>query len=431
MNGMDEKTKIEIRSEEVQEILSHPPRGLIRWGSTAVCLILAVFFTGSFFFSYPDTIDCKITLTTSDPPIWIVAKSTGRIKELYIRDKQRIEIGGVIAAIENPADTRVVLSLERQLAQIRMDGYPIKDISVRDINLGDIQDSYTSFVKAASQYNNSLQHNLYGQKIKSEEAQLPVYGEYIASMTRQMRISDTQHRLAKNEYGREKKIYEGGLTSVSEVETAEQTLLGRRMSAEQTRSALAGARVQMAQVRNNINELRIQRAQEIKENETALYAALQSLRNDIKVWKQTYLLTSPMDGILSYANIWKANQNISSGDRAFSVTGRQKGLVLGKIQIPVAGSGKVRTGQRVNVKLDGYPYLEYGFLTGEIISVASMSDSDVYMATVKIPSPLTTSYHKDITMRGDLSGTAEIITSNLSVAERMLSPFRYIINRNM
>lgn len=428
---MNERKKIEIRSEEVQEILSRPPRGLIRWGSTAICLIFAVFFTGSFFFSYPDTINCKITLTTSDPPVWIVSKSTGRIKELCVKDKQRIEIGTVIAVVENPADTKEVLGLEKQLAQVRIDGHPIQNIKVRDINLGDIQNSYTSFVKAATQYNNSLMHNLYGQKIRSEEAQLPAYGEYIGSMSRQMRISDIQHRLAKNEYGREKRIYDSGLTSTSEFETAEQTLLGRRMSAEQMRSSLANARVQMAQVRNNINELKIQQAQEMKENETTLYAALQSVRNDIKVWRQTYLLASPVSGVLSYANIWKANQNVSAGDKVFSVTSRKKGFVLGKIQIPVAGSGKVRAGQRVNIKLDGYPYLEYGFLTGKISTVASMPDSEVYMATVEIPSPLKTSYHKDVTMHGDLTGTAEIITNDMSVAERMLSPFRYIIKRNL
>ena len=40
----------------------------------------------------------------------------------------------------------------------------------------------------------------------------------------------------------------------------------------------------------------------------------------------------------------------------------KKKQTLGKAKIPVAGSGKVKVGQRINILLDGYPYLEYAVL---------------------------------------------------------------------
>ena len=47
---------IELRSEEVQEILNRPPHALVRWGITVFFVVLALFFIGGCFFKYPDVI---------------------------------------------------------------------------------------------------------------------------------------------------------------------------------------------------------------------------------------------------------------------------------------------------------------------------------------------------------------------------------------
>ena len=43
----EEINKIELRSNEVQEILSRPPRKLIRYGTSVICGILALLIAGS------------------------------------------------------------------------------------------------------------------------------------------------------------------------------------------------------------------------------------------------------------------------------------------------------------------------------------------------------------------------------------------------
>lgn len=114
-----------------------------------------------------------------------------------------------------------------------------------------------------------------------------------------------------------------------------------------------------------------------------------------------------------------------------SVISSSKEQSIGKAKIPVAGSGKVKIGQRVNIQLDGYPYLEYGFLTGCITSVALMPDEDIYTATFELQNSQTTSYGKAIRQTGDLSGVGEIITDDLSVAERIIGPLKYLFHRNL
>ena len=418
-----------IRSEDVQEILSTPPHTLLSIGSSVIGGILLVLFIGCFIFKYPDTITCTITITKTEPPVWIVAKASGRLQELYAQDGQHVKTGDVIAVIENPANTQDVLKLDSVLSIPFENGEGI-NFRLDDAHLGSIQSAYTTLAKAITDYNNFVNNNLYDQRIAAEEAQLKPYLDYVVSIEKQVGYSQRIKSLSGENYQREKILHEKGLTSTSDLESTEQSLLGSNMSAEQIRSSLANAKIQMAQIHNSISELKLQKEQERQQQETTLWSAWESTRTAIREWKQTNLLQSPIEGTVSYNNLWKINQNINSGDKAFSIISNSREQTIGKAKIPVTGSGKVKVGQRINIQLDGYPYLEYGFLTGCVTSVAKMPDGDIYTATFELQNSQTTSYGKTIRQTGDLSGVGEIITDDLSVAERIIGPLKYLFHRN-
>lgn len=420
-----------VRNEEVQDILSAPPHALLSVGSSVIGGILLVIIVGCFIFRYPDTITCTVTITNSDPPIWVVAKTTGRMQELYISDQQSVCAGGVIAVIENPADTRDVLILDSILSDHDFNGEKNIFLPTTDLHLGNIQNSYSALSMAVTDYNNFVNNNLYDLHIAAEEEQLEPYEDYVKSIEKQVEYSQRINALSNKNYQREKKLHDKGFTSASDLELTEQQLLSSRMSAEQMHSSLASAKIQAAQIRNTIAELRLQREQEKKQLTTSLQSAWEAVMTAIQEWKQTYLLQSPISGVVSYNNLWKVNQNINIGDRAFSVISNTKQKIIGKAKIPVAGSGKVKTGQRINIQLDGYPYLEYGFLTGKVLSVSPMADEDAYSATFELPEDIFTSYGKRIAIIGDLTGRGEVITENLSVAERLISPLKYLLHRNV
>lgn len=425
----DKKDSI-IRSEDVQEILSAPPHALLCVGSSVVGGILLILFIGCFIFKYPDTITCTITITKTEPPVWIVAKASGRLQELYAQDGQHVNAGDVIAVIENPANTQDVLKLDSILSVPFENGEGI-NFRLDDAHLGSIQSAYTTLARAITDYNNFVNNNLYNQRIAAEEAQLKPYLDYVESIEKQVGYSQRIKSLSGENYQREKTLHDKGLTSTSDLESTEQSLLGSNMTVEQIRSSLANAKIQMAQIHNTISELKLQKEQERQQQETTLLSAWEGTRTAIREWEQTYLLQSPIEGTVSFNNLWKINQIINSGDKAFSIISNSREQTIGKAKIPVAGSGKVKVDQRINIQLDGYPYLEYGFLTGCVTSVAKMPDGDIYTATFELQNSQTTSYGKTIRQTGDLSGVGEIITDDLSVAERIIGPLKYLFHRNL
>lgn len=58
---------IELRSEEVQEIISSPPSWIIRWGITLMFCLVGMLVMLSFFIKYPDYITAKVMVTTLQP----------------------------------------------------------------------------------------------------------------------------------------------------------------------------------------------------------------------------------------------------------------------------------------------------------------------------------------------------------------------------
>lgn len=423
-----ENEEIELRCEEVQEILTRPPHALIRWGITVFFVVLALFFIGGCFFKYPDVITAKITITTEHPPVWIVARGSGKIKEVYRQDRDSIRAETIIAVLENPAKTDDVLLLKRELASF----YPT-DSSIcsrrfpERLALGSIQNAYASFLKCLTDYRNFLSLNLYEQKMEATRKELREYRNYISHLNRQAELDKEQVEIASHAHRREKLLFDKGLTAQSEYEEARQTFLSRQQGREQLMTSLSSAKIQEAQLQQSIIETEMERSREANNLNTALKAACNELQVSINDWEMSYLLVSPASGILSYNHFWQKNQNVSTGDKVFSVVARETGDIIGKIKLPAGGSGKVSPGQRVNISITGYPYMEFGFLTGRVTSVSLLADDEsTYTVTVSLPQDLRTSYGKTLDFKGELAGTAEVMTDERSVTVRLLSPLRYL-----
>ena len=81
--------------------------------------------------------------------------------------------------------------------------------------------------------------------------------------------------------------------------------------------------------------------------------------------------------------------------------------------------------------LDGYPYLEFGYLRGTVSGLSAVANQDVYVATITLPQGLQTTVGRELRFTGELSGQAEVITDDISLAVRIIQPLRYIFHHNV
>ncbi len=188
-----------MHSPEVQEILTRPPRALVRWGTSAFFGILLLLFIGGCFFNYPDVVEGEITVTTEHPPVWLMAASTGRLTELRRAEGSRVERGEIIAVLENTAVTQDVLAVKERLsAWDATDSLSVRQVIFPEYGrLGEVQATYTSFLKSLTTLRDFFRYDLYAQKEKAVSQESREYISYIRSLHTQVELNREEMKIAE------------------------------------------------------------------------------------------------------------------------------------------------------------------------------------------------------------------------------------------
>jgi HlyD family secretion protein len=87
--------------------------------------------------------------------------------------------------------------------------------------------------------------------------------------------------------------------------------------------------------------------------------------------------------------------------------------------IPQSNFGKASIGRLVLLKFQSYPFQEYGSVQGRIEFISHIPDEKGYLAKVSFTNGLTTTYKKKIQYRDGLTASAEVITQDMRLLDRL------------
>jgi hypothetical protein len=155
----------------------------------------------------------------------------------------------------------------------------------------------------------------------------------------------------------------------------------------------------------------------------------EQLKVSILTWRQQYLLISPIKGSVSFFNFWAKNQYVNIGDEVLNIVPKSNNQIIGRMLMPIQNSGQVKEGQKVIIRLTAYPYQEYGMIIGQIKNISLLPSQDTYAVEVDLPFPLKTTFDKNVELKSELSGTAEVVTEDLRLLERIFYQIRKIFNK--
>ncbi len=427
-----EADKIEIRSEEIQDILGQVPRWIVRWGTVVILLTVMVLLAGSWLFRYPDIIRADILVTTENPPSTLVARTDGQIESLFVRDSQHVTINTHLAVLENPASYSDVISLRFDIEEIRTTIATLDKDEFITLNnnytLGEIQSSYAEFVNRYQDYFQFLELDFYAKTIRSKQEELRRYRVYSDQLRSQRNILRQDFELASRQYSRDSSIFAKGLSSESDIERSLQAKLQKQLSYEEKKANLSENEILISQLEREILQLELQATEEQERKQADIREAFENLNARIDIWEQNYLLEARIDGIVTFTRYWSENQNVRTGDKVMTIIPAQRGDIIGKIDLPVEGSGKVRIGQQVNIQFANFPHLEYGMVRGVIRNISLVPDDQLYTVEVELPQGLVTYYDIEIPFNQEMLGRGEIITDDRRLIERIFSPIRSMLS---
>jgi hypothetical protein len=92
-----------------------------------------------------------------------------------------------------------------------------------------------------------------------------------------------------------------------------------------------------------------------------------------------------------------------------------------RIQLPLNKAGKVKVGQTVYIKLNEFPFEEFGKIQAKVIGISNVFLDSSYSVELKLINGLKTTRNKLIEFRPQITGEAEIVTNNMTILQRMLN----------
>lgn len=423
-----ENKEIELRSEEVQEIMNEIPPWILRCGISTLFVIVMALLIGSWLFKYPDVLKAKIIVSSLEPPESIISQSTGKIDEIFVRNNQTVTKGTPLAVIQNSARTKDVITLIKTMRTWKQSNYSkdmMKELFVgKPFSLGSIQSAYASFLNSLNDYQNYKTLNYYSQKIALKKLQLATQEEYNNNLIKQITISK-QFVSKKSNFKQNYTPISNKMFSDNKYNISQSNFMQKKQLYFSFKVLIKESKLQLMRIKENLLDLQQKTTKLGQKYQLSLLNATEVLNTQIKVWEQNYLLVSPINGTVNQMGFWSKNQNINTGEIVFTIIPPQQNTPKGKAMLPIQGAGKVKIGQSVNIRINNFPDQEFGYLLGKVESISSIPTKEgFYILEISFPNGMQTNYGKTLPMTQQVLGNADIITEDLRLIERIFMPIK-------
>lgn len=424
-------------SEEVQQLMGKMPGWIIRWGVAMIFILFLIILAISYYIKYPQIVSAPVVLTTLNPPVDLLARSSGKIERIFVENNTAVDQGTPVALLTNTARYDKIAQLETQLHQYaeKWEKYLADTLHIEPSALGDLQSPYSQFIRQLKLYANYRKTDRYASQLDLLEKQIRQQQEGVTCQEKQYEYQIKDMQYETNRLSRDSIMYAKQAKSLTDYETARRNHLQKQTALLGAKLTLSNAEIALYNLYDQRIALTIQNEDQQIQYELQLADYRQQLIVQIELWQKQYLLTSPINGKINFSKYWSPNQNIAAGDRLATVVPAEARQIIGKLAVPSTGFAKVKTGDAVNVKLSSYPYMEYGLLKGKITSLSAIpepSEKEIsYLAEIEFPDGFTSSYNIRLNFIQQMDGTGEIITKDMRLIDKFLMPFKSILNNNI
>jgi HlyD family secretion protein len=337
--------------------------GMVMLGSLSVVLVL------SGFMKYNVTVKANASVRPAGEIRVVQAEMEGTVEQITVEENQTVRQGDPIAYLDDSKlqTQKSQLQSNLQQSQLQLDQL---DAQVRSLDTQILAESQSSDrAVSAAQFELMRSQREYGERQAVTQADLE---EAIASL-----------ELAQDEMARYQSLVDQGV--VSQLQYKEKAAAVSTAKARVVRAQAAihptGANVDIAQDRIVQEQARGQAsiANLRKERESLLQRRLEiqtQLLRDQKELRQVEtdlqksVVRATSNGTILQLSLRNPNQVVRPSDPIAQIAPSGTGLVI-KAQVSTQEIGKVKPGQRVQMRLGACPYPDYGILQGKVTHISA------------------------------------------------------------
>lgn len=422
---------IDFREELYGEVHNMKPSWWAVWGIFIVFGFVLMLLVLSYFIRYPDIIVAEARFASNLPSVTIPAKSSSQIAAIKKDSKEYVTKGDYIFVLKDNSDYEDILRLKENLKGLELEFGLIPFFEknlITEYKLGNqIQGSWNALNHHLLQYYQIVKQKKYELEIHRLKEELLLQQKILKKYQKLLSFDSSIAKIQDTNKSIDSVLLQEAV--ISKVQFSESLIRNMEIQkiVSQEELSIARSKLEIARIGNNIKQLMQQQAEQLIELEVNIRKALIDLELAIKSWEDNYVIQAPISGQIHFLSPIKENQQVLVNDELVTIIPDSMTFSV-LLKIPFSGAGKLETGQAVNIKLNDYPYNEYGVLKGELIEISGVASQSHYLGKVALEGNRT-SYNKLINIKENTLGIAEIITEDRSWLGRLLEKVIYVFRR--
>lgn len=422
-------------SPEVIDIIERMPTSFGKRVSLCVIVLTIIVLVFGWIVKYPDTVSGIIKISSNIPPVKLVANTTGNISLIKSDNKTIVNKNDYIAIIQNSATTKDVLEVKRLLGMFDPTNYDISGIVYTfpdQVFLGELNIKYYTFLTALNTITNFYADNIYERQKTSLIDNINGLESISCEIERAIDIIAQKISISSKWDEKYRSLDNDNSTYEYEMDKSRNELLSLQEEEISMQRELLSIRIQIIDNRNRLAQIKVEQNEEVRRMKQDIITSYHDLCDNITAWEQKYVLKAPLVGQLEYLKFISNNQYIQAGEELFGIIpdGTE---ILGQVLLPANGAGKIKIGSKVTIKLDDYPYMEYGSVEGIVKNISRIAQLqktgqnqiNTYLVEVALPNELLTNYGKKLKYKPDISGVADIVVNERRLIERLFDNLKY------
>jgi multidrug resistance efflux pump len=424
------------RSEEITDIVDRMPMAFGRWVAIAVIVFASLLLLFSWIIKYPDTVTGQIKISSNNASIKLVANASGNIHLKTFKAQDDVKKGEYIAVIENSALTEDVQKIAALIKNFHPTEKPFLNKQAdfpEKVSLGDLNMKYYAFLSALKSQCDYEKENLFEKKKISLNDDIHWKKEIEEKSEKLLLIVREKMEISRKWFDKYASLNKDEIVTYEyELDRSKNEYLSSQQEEQNLQKEIASIRMQITENQNQLIQLQVEQQEKERQLQMDLLASYHDLNDNIKVWEQKYVFKAPFDGKVEYMKFLVENQFVQAGEEIFGIVPAESN-VFGQVLLPAGGAGKVEIGSRVTVKLDNYPYMEYGSIEGRVGSISLLSQPqqtasnsvETYLLIVDLPNGLSTNYGQTLDFQHEIGGIADIIVKERRLIERLFDNLKY------
>lgn len=416
-------SEIKLREDfDLLQIMGHPPGWLLYWGMVIVLVVTVGLLALSWMIKYPDVIPARITLTTQNPPVRVVARSNGKIAELVVADGIEVQAGQNLIVLDNNAEKKSIDQLENFLKNIDQKNIPLAQITPpKNLQLGDLESIYANFVRQWSAYRFDLNIATVDKKTTIIQRQIGQVQALNQALEQQENTLKEMLVVADKKRTRQKKLLADGSVSMEAVEIAEEAYLAARGKLEGLQNQLISNNIKIEELELSVLDFNEDKKNTDYDQSLGVKEGIAGLKEAIREWKRKFIITAPISGKIATTRLLASQQFVQENETILTIVPPSTNeKLIGRALLPRRGAGKITAGMPAKIRLDGFPYQEFGAVKASVAQVSLIPEADgQYLVMIDMPKEMLTTYEKKIPFRQEMQGTANIITKERRIITRI------------